>query len=288
MKYYISILFSLMTACAVAQTRPTYDINPSLKQAAPVPSNCAAGKKWTTAGSGIAHCVAEDPTCTGGTYLVHDALGNPSCVAPVVVRETRTKSCGTGYTGKKYQERYKTTKPDGTVSYTAWDTYNDTCEEVVVEPPPVTGPTTPTTPSSCTNGATNYPSCNNNTTTSCSNGATNYPSCDNNNNNNNNNNDTTPTCSNGATNYPSCNNNPAPTCSNGATNYPSCNNNQPVSCPADYNYCIVKGQMSDTTIVEYGHYTYGPAPTCSKIKVMEGSDRYGSDDPGKNTCPAGY
>ncbi len=53
------------------------------------------------------------------------------------------------------------------------------------------------THTTCTNGATNFPSCNNNV---CTNGATNFPTCSNN------------VCTNGATNFPSCNNN-VPECS---------------------------------------------------------------------------
>jgi len=65
-------------------------------------------------------------------------------------------------------------------------------------------PISPTPPPTCSNGATDYPTC---TPPTCSNGATDYPTC------------TPPTCSNGATDYPTCT---PPTCSNGATNYPTC------------------------------------------------------------------
>lgn len=79
-----------------------------------------------------------------------------------------------------------------------------------------------TSPNTCSNGATNYPTCNNNpcsngannppsctTYSPCSNGANNPPACT-----------TFNPCSNGATNPPTCN--IFPTCPNGATNYPSC------------------------------------------------------------------
>jgi hypothetical protein len=61
--------------------------------------------------------------------------------------------------------------------------------------------------SNCTNGATNPPSCT--SYSPCSNGANNPPACT-----------TFNPCSNGATNPPTCN--IFPTCSNGATNYPQC------------------------------------------------------------------
>jgi hypothetical protein len=68
---------------------------------------------------------------------------------------------------------------------------------------------------SCTNGATNPPSCT--TYPFCSNGAFNPPSCNNN------------VCTNGATNFPACNS--YPPCSNGATP-PSCNSNTGNFCLA--------------------------------------------------------
>lgn len=65
----------------------------------------------------------------------------------------------------------------------------------------------------------------------CSNGATNYPACNNN------------VCTNGATNFPACNN----VCTNGATNYPACNN-QCVPCTVS-NICGVDsvGQNCNNT-----------------------------------------
>ena len=65
--------------------------------------------------------------------------------------------------------------------------------------------------STCSNGATNPPSCNNNV---CANGATNFPSCN-----------SYPPCSNGATNPPNCNT--FPSCTNGANNPPNCNQYPP-------------------------------------------------------------
>ena len=47
----------------------------------PKPAPCPAGKHWTLFGTGIAHCVADDPVCPSGSSIVRDALGNPSCGA---------------------------------------------------------------------------------------------------------------------------------------------------------------------------------------------------------------
>lgn len=105
--------------------------------------------------------------------------------------------------------------------------------------------------SSCTNGATNPPSCDNNV---CTNGATNYPSCNNN------------ACTNGATNAPDCTTCPsgqtmvngqcANSCTNGATNPPTC-----TTCPAAQT--MVNGQCINSCANGATN-----APTCS-------------------TCPAG-
>lgn len=96
-------------------------------------------------------------------------------------------------------------------------------------------PPTPPAPPTCTNGATNFPLCNNNV---CTNGATNFPAC---------NVCPTnfvltngqciyvpPTCTNGATNFPQCNNN---VCTNGATNFPHCNNNVCINGATNFPFC---------------------------------------------------
>jgi hypothetical protein len=44
-----------------------------------VPANCPSGRKWSLAGSAVAHCVDEDPVCPWGTSLKQDLLGNPRC-----------------------------------------------------------------------------------------------------------------------------------------------------------------------------------------------------------------
>jgi len=308
LKILLCLLFAITTTAAQARQASSQDINPGLKQPAPIPSTCPAGKHWTTQGSGIAHCVLDDPACSSGTYLVHDTLGNPSCVAPIVETETRTRSCGSGYTGKKWQRRTKTTLPDGTVKYSTWNTYNDTCEAVPVPPaapdpectngatnyPACNNNSSPTTPSNptnppCSNGATNYPSCNNSSAPNdppCANGATNYPVCNNN---------STPPCPNGATNYPACNDN-EPRCPNGASNWPSCNNNLPLpsSCPAPEKWCMFDLQSSGEYTL--GEYTWGvnsySGPTCSMSTNTHGSCpqnlQYGDRNGYCTGCPNGY
>jgi hypothetical protein len=77
------------------------------------------------------------------------------------------------------------------------------------------------TSSTCSNGATNPPSCT--SYSPCSNGANNPPACT-----------TFNPCVNGASNPPTCNQ--FPSCSNGATNYPSCtvyNVSVSLTCTAD-------------------------------------------------------
>lgn len=46
----------------------------------PTLKGCDIGKHWSLAGSGIAHCVADDFVCPWSQTLNHDALGNPFCV----------------------------------------------------------------------------------------------------------------------------------------------------------------------------------------------------------------
>lgn len=108
-----------------------------------MPSTCPAGKKWSLAGSNIAHCVDVDPVCPSGHTLEHDFYGNPSCKAPVITqeRETRTRSCGGGYTGRLYQERFNTYTNGTLTAYGSWDTYKSTCQEVPPEPVPTPTPT---------------------------------------------------------------------------------------------------------------------------------------------------
>lgn len=61
-------------------TRSKCQVTPDACANAPVASACPAGQHWSTAGSGIAHCVADDPDCGWGKTLTHDSFDNPSCV----------------------------------------------------------------------------------------------------------------------------------------------------------------------------------------------------------------
>ncbi|MFZ2038550.1 MAG: carboxypeptidase-like regulatory domain-containing protein, partial [Minisyncoccia bacterium] len=108
----------------------------------------------------------------------------------------------------------------------------------------------------CTNGATNFPTCNN----ICTNGATNYPTCDN-------------ICTNGATNYPVCDNNVIPTCTNGSSNYPACDNNippeeivPPVITPPGGEPTVPGGGGNDCS---NGATNY---PTCDNVCVNEATN----------------
>lgn len=47
---------------------------------APTLKGCDAGWHWSLAGSGISHCVPDDPVCPWSQSLVHNFLGFPSCV----------------------------------------------------------------------------------------------------------------------------------------------------------------------------------------------------------------
>lgn len=72
-------------------------VNPDACAPAISTSNCPSDSYWTLKGSGIAHCVKNDPVCPWGTSLAHDFLGNPSCEANTCpsgqVLQTDGKSC---------------------------------------------------------------------------------------------------------------------------------------------------------------------------------------------------
>lgn len=65
---------------------------------APIAASCPAGQKWSLMGTGVAHCVDEDPVCPWGTSLTHDKNGNPSCAQNTCpsnqVLQADGKSCG--------------------------------------------------------------------------------------------------------------------------------------------------------------------------------------------------
>jgi hypothetical protein len=158
-KYICSTVFALLTFAggfASAQNigqaaqQPDGGCTTALDRCAPVPTPqaCPAGQKWSLAGSGIAHCVNADPTCTGNTELYHDFMGNPSCVGPVITSENRDVGCPAGYSGYNTQTRSVSTYPSGRVVYGSWVTTDNECEKDVPPPTP-----------SCPNGATDYPTC---------------------------------------------------------------------------------------------------------------------------------
>lgn len=60
-------------------------VTPDACAALPSAMACPPGTHWTLAGSGVAHCVQDDPVCPWGTSLTHDTLGNPSCIANTCV-----------------------------------------------------------------------------------------------------------------------------------------------------------------------------------------------------------
>jgi len=130
-------LLGLLPVASSGAAQALQAINPGLAQTAPIPSTCPPGKDWTTMGSGIAHCVADDPVCTGSTELTHDALGNPSCFALIIVEEDRETGCTGGKVGSRYQVRNRITHANGSVTYSAWKTVSNDC---TAPPPPPSNP----------------------------------------------------------------------------------------------------------------------------------------------------
>lgn len=251
--------FLLAVASTVANAQDC-TVNPAACQAKPVPSTCPAGKHWTTMGSGIAHCVLDDPVCVAPEKLKHDALGNPSCVAPVITYdwEYRTYRCTSGKLGSREQKR-KLTYTDGVLTDTgSWTTYENNCytPEPAPEPTPTPAPGGNPAPApgvTCwTDQWTNtyecppgtYGSHTSTTYRTCPNGpyaadytyegphsincsstpppTTTPPPSGGSGSSGGSTPDPgpVPTCKNGASDYPTCT---PPSCGNGATNYPSCN-----------------------------------------------------------------
>jgi hypothetical protein len=181
---------------------------------APIAANCPPGRKWSLKGSGVAHCVDEDPVCPWGTSLNHDFLGNPSCVQNTCpsnqVLQSDGKSCGCSSglvwsgsscvpakptcqpsdvddqwgmacpegPGMRYRRKV-TTCPNGPYGAPYEYYYWETSECDTYEPPPPPPPTTCTTSSwsesaECTGGRSG--SMSRTVTTSCPGGAYGSPS----------------------------------------------------------------------------------------------------------------
>jgi hypothetical protein len=208
------------------------------------PKDCPAGRHWSNMG-GLAHCVDVDPPCPSPNTLEHDALGNPTCKPPVITYETQTRSlsCPSGQQGSGRDQERTVTYTNGVPSYGSWQTVYSDCEVVPSTPTPP--PPSPT----CSNGASNYPTCT-------------PPSTP------------TPTCSNGASDYPTCTPQgggyvpppPPPVCSNGASNYPTCTfpppppPPPPPQCPATQYSCGYEQQ----SVIKMTVYTVTfSGPSCT-------------------------
>lgn len=191
------------------------------------------------------------PACNNNV-CTNGATNYPACNNQCVPLGTQTRysSCPTGQSGQITEQRTHTCPSN---VWGNWMVTGNTC-----------------TPNTCTNGATNYPACNNVCTngysnyptcgpTTCTNGATNFPFCNNN------------VCTNGANNYPFCNNN---TCTNGATNYPFCNNNTCTNGASNYPQC--------NNVCTNGYSNY---PTCGPTTCTNGASNFPYCN---NVCTNGY
>ncbi len=117
------------------------------------------------------------------------------------------------------------------------------------------------TGATCSNGASDYPTCTPPPDPTCSNGASDYPTCTP---------PTPPFCSNGASDYPTCTPPPDPTCSNGASDYPTCTPPQTPTCSngaSDYPTCTPPTPPLDPVCsngaLDYPTCSQPPDPTCS-------------------------
>jgi len=141
---------------------------------------------------------------------------------------------------------------------------------------------------SCLNGATNYPTCDEDIKI-CMNGATNPPSCDNSSN----------ICLNGADDYPACDNITYGQCLNGATNYPTCDEDikicmngatNPPSCDNSSNICL-NGATNPPICNSTNDVCINGAdnpPMCSNLnQCLPGFTGVYPDCVGSTTCPDG-
>lgn len=109
-------------------------LNPESCMTPPIAKACPSGQKWSTAGSGVAHCVNAEPACASADKVSYDAMGNPSCVArcatsdywdgsacrPCSATSTASGSCQEGNSGTAYRS-VTTNSCAGTTSYGNWD-----------------------------------------------------------------------------------------------------------------------------------------------------------------------
>jgi hypothetical protein len=131
-KILVGLWLAMMAFTASAQNNCA--VSPDSCMTAPIAKACPTGKRWTTAGSGIAHCVNVDPVCASSEKVAYDSLGNPSCVSrcsaseywdgsmcrPCTTTSTASGSCQSGYTGTAYRS-VTTNSCTGSTSYGAWD-----------------------------------------------------------------------------------------------------------------------------------------------------------------------
>ena len=122
----------------------------------------------------------------------------------------------------------------------------------------------PEPPPTCSNGASDYPTC---TPPTCQNGASNYPTCT----------FTTNTCQNGASNYPTCTF-PPNTCQNGASNYPTCTftTNTCQNGASNYPTCTLTTNTCQNGASNYPTCTFPEDTplTCTPLYYCSGSNLY--------------
>lgn len=131
-KILVGLWLAVIAFSASAQGNCT--VSPESCMTAPIAKACPAGKKWSTAGSGIAHCVSADPACASGEKVAYDTLGNPSCVArctssdfwdgsvcrPCTTTSAVSGACPSGYDGTAYKNVTTNTCAGSTIDG-SWD-----------------------------------------------------------------------------------------------------------------------------------------------------------------------
>lgn len=182
-KLLVGLWFALTAFSASAQDVTRCLNNPESCLTAPIAKACPAGKKWSTAGSGIAHCVNVDPVCPSSQKVTHDYLGNPSCISRCTGSQywngascsacsstsTSSGSCQAGYNGTAYRS-VTTDSCTGSTNYGSWDYSN--CTVACTQ-------STSTQTGSCQSGYTGtaYRSVTNNSCSGTSYGGWDYSNC---------------------------------------------------------------------------------------------------------------
>ena len=84
-------------------------ISPDLCMTEPVARGCGEGRHWSSAGSGLAHCVEDDRNCADGKPAKRDEYDNLVCADEKAASEAVAREEGAGGTARP-QDQQETEK----------------------------------------------------------------------------------------------------------------------------------------------------------------------------------